>query len=232
MKKYFAIFAIVLFVTFAKAQTAGEALEVAKATLKAHGGEKLAQIKNLALKGTADVTVPGTTITMPAGFAMVTSGEKYRLDIQAPGLNFSQISDGVNTTSSMGGGAVVPPLNRVGLYLLPRIAEEGYVVTALSDKFKKKKGFRITSPEGFYSDFIVDEKTSRVKEYESSYDVGGRTISTAVSIEKYREVDGMLINEKFSQRIDLGQASAYANFNAKDISVNSEVSADLFTIKQ
>ena len=115
---------------------------------------------------------------------------------------------------------------------MPRIGEEGYVVTALSDKFKKKKGFRITSPEGFYSDFIVDEKTSRVKEYESSYDVGGRTISTAVSIEKYREVDGMLINEKFSQRIDFGQASAYANFNAKDISVNSEVSADLFTIKQ
>lgn len=129
MKKYFAVFAIVLFLSsFTKAQTANDALELAKATLKAHGGEKLVQIKNLVLRGTADVTAPGTTFTLPAGFAIVTSGEKYRLDIQAGVFNFTQVSDGVNTTSSMGGGAVVPPINRVGLYLLPRITDEGYVV--------------------------------------------------------------------------------------------------------
>ena len=122
-------------------------------------------------------------------------------------------------------------MNQVGLYMLPKIGEPGYVVSALPEKLKKKKGFRVTSPDGYYSDFLIDEKTGLVKEFESSYEFNGRTISTSVAIEKYKEVEGILVNEKFSQRLDLGQATAYANFNARDILINSEVADDVFTIK-
>ncbi|HRH44979.1 MAG TPA: hypothetical protein PKY82_25300 [Pyrinomonadaceae bacterium] len=234
MKKYFALFAIVLFAVCVKAQggavTDAASLELAKATLKAHGGEKLSQAKTLVLRGTADVTAPGSTFSLPAGFAIITAGEKYRLDIQAGLFNFLQVSDGQNTSSSMP-GVTLPPMNRVGLFILPKIEEAGYIVSVLPEKFKKKKGFRVTSPEGYYSDFLVDEKNSRVKEFESSYELNGRLLQTAVAIEKYREIDGVLVNEKFSQRLDLGGASAYANFNAKDILINSEVNDDVFTIK-
>ena len=236
MKKFFALFAIVLFVVCIKAQNGNGAtpdpalLELAKATLKAHGGEKLSQLKTMVLRGSVDVSAPGSPQTLPASFAIVLAGEKYRFDIQSTFFNFQQISDGQNTSSSMA-GVSLPPMNRVGLSVLPKINESGFVVSALPEKFKKKKGFRITSPEGYYSDFLIDEKTSLVKEFESSYEVGGRLISTAIAIEKYREVEGILVNEKFSQRIDFGSLSAYANFNAKNILVNTEVADDVFTVK-
>ncbi len=236
MKKYFALFTIVLFVICVKAQSPEGAtsnpvsLELAKATLKAHGGEKLSQAKTMVLRGSVEVTAPGTTQVLPAAFAIVISGEKYRFDIQSAFFNFQQISDGQQTSSSMA-GISLPPMNRVGLFVLPKIEESGFIVSPLPEKFKKKKGFRLTSPEGYYTDFQIDEKTSLVKEFESSYEIGGRIISTSVAIEKYREVDGFLINEKFSQRLDLGQATAYANFVAKDILVNSEVAEDVFIIK-
>lgn len=235
MKKFFALFAIVLFVVCVKAQGGAvsdtASLEIAKATLKAHGGEKLNQVKSMVLRGTADVTAPGSTFSLPAGFAIITAGEKYRLDIQAGLFNFLQVFDGQNTSSSGAGGMTLPPLNRVGLFILPKIEEAGFVVSTLPEKLKKKKGFRLTSPEGYYTDFIIDEKNSRVKEFESSYELNGRILATAVSIEKYREIDGVLVNEKFSQRLDVGGASAYANFSAKDILVNSEVNDDVFVIK-
>lgn len=235
MKKYFALFAIMFFVICVKAQTAPTSsdatlLELAKTTLKAHGGEKLLNAKTTVLRGSVEVTAPGTTQTLPAAFALVIAGEKYRFDIQSAFFNFQQVSDGVNTHSSMP-GISLPPMNLVGLSMLPKIESAGFVVSALPEKLKKKKGFRITSPEGYYSDFIVDEKTSIVKSYESSYTYNGNTISTSVDIEKYKDVEGVLVTEKFSQRLDLGQATAYANFNAKSVLINSEVTDDVFTIK-
>jgi hypothetical protein len=41
-----------------------------------------------------------------------------------------------------------------------------------------------------------------------------------------------LIPEKFSQRFDLGQLTAYADFKAKDIQVNIEVQNAIFTIQR
>ena len=234
MKKFFALFAIIFLTVYAQAHGTATAdstlLETAKATLKAHGGEKLSKIKTLILRGTADVNA-GSTFTLPAGFAIVTAGEKYRLDIQASGVfSFLQVSDGQNTSSSMP-GITLPPINRVGLFILPKIEEAGFVISELPEKLKKKKGFRVTSPDGYFTDFVIDEKTSRVKEFESTYEYNGRMLATSVSIEKYREIEGVLINEKFSQRLDLGQVTAYANYNAKDILVNTEVADDVFTIK-
>ncbi len=234
MNKFFALLAIVLFAVCISAQDStrsdAASLEIAKATLQAHGGEKLVQAKTLVLRGSVEISAPGSAQTFPAQFAIVLAGEKYRFDIQSGFFNFLQISDGQNTSTSPA-GISLPPTNRIGLYILPKIEEAGFVVLALGEKFKKKKGFRIITPEGYFSDFLIDEKTSRVKEFESTFELNGNKASTAVSIEKYKEIDGILVNEKFSQRLDVGQISSYANFNAKDILVNSEVADDVFTIK-
>ena len=221
-----------LFVLGVRAQTSGDAAlqELAKNTLKAHGGEKLSAVKNMVLRGSAEFSVSGAPQAMPASFALVIAGDKYRFDIQGFGFNFQQISDGINTSSSMP-GITLPPMNLVGLSMLPKIETQGFTVSALPEKLKKKKGFRITSPEGYYSDFIVDEKTFQVKEYESSYEYNGSKVETSVAINKYKDFNGVLINEKYSQRLDLGSITAYANFNAKDILINSEVTDDVFTVK-
>lgn len=203
------------------------ALAVAKSTLNAHGGEKLKAVKNMVIKGTADVTGPGTNQSIPAGFAFVYAGEKYRFDLQSPFFAFKQVYDGVNTNSSMP-GVTLPPMNRVGLPLLTRIEDPGFVVSPLSEKLKKKKGFRVTSPEGYFADFIIDEKTSLVKEFESSYEVQGDTATTSVAIDKYRDIEGIMVNEKFSQRLDLGSFTSYASFKATEILINAELGDDIF----
>lgn len=204
------------------------ALELAKATLKAHGGDKLKAVKNMVIRGSVDVTGPNTQQSIPAGFAFVYAGEKYRFDLQSPFFSFKQIFDGQNTTSSMP-GVSLPPLNRVGLPILAKIEDQGFVVSSLSEKLKKKKGFRVTSPEGYYADFIIDEKTSQVKEFEASYDIDGKTANTSVAIDKYKDVNGILVNEKFSQRIDLGSFTSYASFTAKEILIDTELGDDVFT---
>jgi len=65
---------------------------------------------------------------------------------------------------------------------------------------------------------------------QASYDVNGRLVTTSVEISKYRNVEGVIVPEKFAQRFDLGQFTAYADFKAKDILVNSAVSDDVFTL--
>ena len=103
-------------------------------------------------------------------------------------------------------------------------------VSALPDK-SKKKGFRITSPEGYYTDFFIDEKTNHIKSYEASYDYNGRKITTSVEIDKMREVSGVFVPERYAQRFDTGQFTIYANFKAKEILVDTEVADDVFTMK-
>ena len=204
------------------------ATEQAKATLQAHGGDKLVNFKTLVIKGSADLTSSMSPQAIPAGFATVFSGVKFRMEIQSPFFNFSQIFDGEQNYSSIGTFSM--PMNKAGFSLLTKINQEGYTVSSLPEKLKKKKGFRITSPEGFYTDFIVDEKTNQVKEYEASYQINGATLTTSVSIEKYREVNGVWINERYSQRLETPQGSFYASYKAKDILVDSEVSDDVFSI--
>lgn len=205
-------------------------LEIAKAALTAHGGDKLKALKTLVVRGSAVVSGSPTQI-IQATFAMIFAGEKYRFDLTAPPVvNFRQISDGQQTQSSMR-GLSLPPLNQVGLPVLAKIEEKGWVVSALPEKFKKKMGFRVTSPEGYFTDFVIDEKTNRVKEYESSYDLYGTPATTSVAVDQYKDVNGVFINEKFSQRLELGQMNFYANYKAKEILIDTPIDDEIFTMK-
>ena len=205
-------------------------LELAKKAIAAHGGDKFKSFKTLIVRGSADISTSPTQ-TMPSTFAMILSGEKYRLEITNPLRPFSQTYDGQQTVSSLQ-NFTLPPVNRLGLPLLQRFDQKDYIVAALPENSKKKNGFRITSPEGYYTDFFVDEKTGEVKSYEASYDYNGQNVTTSVEIDKLREVDGVKIPEKYAQRFELGFATIYADFKAKDILINSEVADDVFSTKK
>ncbi|MDQ3713156.1 MAG: hypothetical protein M3388_13175 [Acidobacteriota bacterium] len=203
-------------------------LELAKAALIAHGGEKFRTMKTLVVRGTADVSGSPST-TFPAMFAMIYSGDKYRLEISNPFQPFKQIYDGQQTSSSINGFSL-PPINRLGLPLLTKLEEKDFTVSAVADTKKKRTGFRITSPEGYYTDFFVDEKTGQVKGYEASYEFNGRTITTSVEIDKVREVEGVKVPERYAQRFETGNLTVYSDFKAKEILVNSNVADDVFAI--
>lgn len=205
-------------------------LELAKAALSAHGGDKFKNMKTLVVRGTADVSGSPTT-TFPATFTMILSGDKYRLEISNPFQPFKQVYDGNQTQSSVN-NFTLPPINRLGFPLLQKIEAKDYTVAALPEKYKKKQGFRVTSPEGFYTDFFTDEKTGQIKSYEAEYDYNNRKITTSVEIDKFLDVKGVLIPEKYAQRFDLGQLTIYSNFKAKEILVDSEISDDVFEIGQ
>lgn len=210
-----------------KADNAAE--ELAKKTLTAHGGDKLKNMKNLVISGGINVTTSFSAQSIAGTFNMVLEGEKYRLEINNPFQPLKQIHDGQQTYSSIN-GFTLPPLNKIGLPVLAKISEQGYKVSELSEKLSKKSGFRITTPEGYFTDFIVDGKTNRVKEYESSYQFNGRDVTTSVAIDKYREIDGVLVYEKFAQRFDMGQMTIYAEFKAKDVLINSKLDNDIFVM--
>lgn len=205
-------------------------IALARLALEAHGGEKLRAMKTLVVRGSVDVTTAGQSI--PATFVTVFSNEKYRIEISNQFQPLKQVYDGVQTSSSLQGGFTLPPINRLGFPLLPRIGETGFIITPLPDDKKKKRGFRMTSPDGYFTDFYLDEKTNQIKGYDSIYDLNGRTITTSVEIDKLRVVDGVTVPEKYSQRFDVGQLTIYANFKAKDILVNSQVADDVFTIEK
>ncbi len=215
-------------ITEAVSKTAAP-MELAKAALLAHGGDKFKQMKTLVVTGTADVS-GSPSMTFPAPFVMTYSGDKYRLEMNTPFVQFKQIYDGQQTFSSAG-DVSLPPINRLGLPLLPKIEEKDYTVSALPDAKKKKTGFRITSPEGFYTDFFIDEKTNLIKSYEASYEINGRTITTAVEIDKLREVEGVKVPERYAQRFETGNLTIYANFKAKEILVNTTLADDIFVMK-
>jgi len=87
----------------------------------------------------------------------------------------------------------------------------------------------VTSPEGYYTDFYLDEKTNQIKGYDSTYNVNGRTVKTSVEIDRMKVVDGVTVPDKYVQRIDLEQMTVYLAFVAKQIQVNTEVANDVFT---
>ncbi len=206
------------------------ALELAKSAVMAHGGDKFKSMKTLVVKGAVDITTSAIAQAIPATFATIFSGDKYRIDLNNPFTPFQQVYDGEQTFSSLRGGFTLPPLNRLGLPLLQKLGEKDFVVSALADDKNKKKGFRITSPEGFFTDFYLDEKTNQVKSYDSNYEINERSITTNVEIDKYKTVEGVVVPERYAQRFDMGELTAYADFKAKEILVNSEVSDSIFAL--
>lgn len=239
MLKYFSrpLLLILLCVLVTAAQPAAPAerpyaaeMKLAALALAAHGGDKLRNMRTLVVKGSVDVTTSAAAQAFPASFVTIFSGDKYRLEIANPFQPLKQIYDGTQTTSSVRGGFTLPPINRLGFPMLQQFGRQGFVITPLPEDKKKRKGFRMTSPEGYSTDFYLDEKTNRIKGYDASYAINQRGVTTSVEIEKLRDVEGVLVPEKYAQRFDTEQITIYANFKAKEILVNSEVPDAYFKI--
>jgi hypothetical protein len=203
-------------------------MDLAKATLAAHGGDKLKRMKSLVVKGTVELSA-GTPQTIPATFAMITSGNRYFFELDNPFQPFKQVFDGQRTYSA--GMFELPPMTSLGFPLLPKVGDTGYVVSAVPEGKKKRRGFRITTPEGFYTDFYIDEKTSQIKGYESSYDMNGRTVTTSVQIDEMQTIEGVVVPKRYSQRFDIGQTAFYADFRSKEILINTPVPDSYFVLK-
>lgn len=201
---------------------------IAKAAFEAHGGEKLKGIRTLVIRGSVDVTSSAFQQAIAGGFSTVIAGEKYILDIQTPFQSLKQVYDGQNTVSSFP-GITLPPVTSLGFPMLLRYGENGVKVGPLPDSKKRQKGFRMTAPDGFFTDFYLDEKTNLIKAFESAYEISGRTFTTAATIDKNRIVEGVVVPEKYSQRFDLGQFVAYSDFKAKEILINSKIDESVFS---
>lgn len=202
--------------------------QIAAATLKAHGGDKLKKMKSFLVKGSVDVSAMGQA--MPGVFSTAVSGDKYYFEINSVMQNLKQVYNGSETYSSLPGFSL-PPVTSLGFPLLPRIGDAGYVISALGGDKKKGRGFRVTTPEGFYTDFYVNEKTNQLKGYDSAFESAGQVVTTSVEIDEMFTVDGIVVPKKYSQRFDLGKAlTAYAAFNAKTVLVNSTIEDSAFSI--
>ena len=237
MKSVFAvILAVFLFTLTAVPHTGVTAVRspftdveaVAKAAYQAHGGERLKKLKTLVIRGSVDVTSSAFPQAIAGGFSTVISGDKYILDIQTPFQSLKQVYDGENTVSSIP-GITLPPVTSLGFPMLLRLGEAGYRVSALPESKKKRRGFRLTAPDGFFTDFYVDEVTSLIKGYESAYEIRGRNYTTSIEVDKNRVVEGLTIPERYAQRFDLGGLTAYSSFKAKEILVNPEIDNAAFT---
>ena len=229
------VFAFVLsinalaFDEFNSSKTLNRSEALAEKALETHGGKKYKEMKTLVLSGDVDVTASVFNQAFPAKFLTIFSGDKYRLEIDNPFQPFKQVFDGEQTQTSVQRGFTFPPINRLGLPLLQRLGDEGFEVSALENK--KKTGFRITSPEGYFTDFYLSKKTNRVKGYEASYVVNQRDVTTSVEIDKYEVKDGIVIPSKYAQRFDLGQMTVYAEFKTREIEINSEIDDEMFTLE-
>ena len=206
--------------------TAGsdEAAVLAQKAFEAHGGKKLKEMSSLLVTGSVDITVSSFQQAIPATFSTAYQGEKYVLDVISGFAGFRQSFDGQTTVTVPDRGFALPPINRIGVELLKRLGEEGFDVSGSG----QKNGFRITSPEGYYTDFYPDKKTSLIRSYESAYVVGGRTVTTLVEIKKYEVRDGLSIPAKYDQRFEMGGMTVYASFKAKEILINTELAQDIF----
>lgn len=203
-------------------------LEIAKASVAAHGGDKFKNMKSLLVAGTVEIA-GSPTYVIPGTFRFITAGDKYLFELISPMQSVKQSFDGKQTYSS---GFELPPMTSLGFPLLVKAGEAGYITAALPETKKKKKGFRITTPDGFYTDFFVDEKTGQIKGYESSYDIDGNLVTTSVEIDEFQVVDGVTVPKKYSQRFVLGQINVYSSFNTKQILVNSTIPDDVFTVSK
>jgi hypothetical protein len=203
--------------------------EMAQAAILAHGGDKFRNMKSLVMRGTVDVTSSTFNQSFAGNFAIVFKDDKYRLQIQTPFVQFVQSFDGTETYSSVGNFRL-PPINRLGFQLLQKNGVDKFKTEALPEG--KKRGFRLVSPEGFATDFFLDEKTGQVKSYSSTYQFNNRSATTVVENDKFRDVSGVLLPERYAQRFESGGQIFYTDFKVKEILVDSEVADDIFANAQ
>ncbi len=200
-------------------------IELAKAALAAQGGDKFKNLKSMTLFGSVDLYAPNSAQSIPGKFAMVTSGDRVRLDVDAsPIFKFKQIYDGQRSYSSMP-GVEMPPASKFGLPVLAKYDQPGYTVSALPDK-KKLRGFRIVDAEGNTTDFFIDATTARVMTYLVPYN--GYTFGIENS--KFKEIDGVLVPFNFTQRLEMAQGAFFADYKVKDARLNQPLADDVFAI--
>jgi hypothetical protein len=199
-------------------------LELARAAYTAQGGDKFRDLKNVVLLGTADLYSPNSTQSLSGKFYMINAGDRVRIEVQSPLFNFTLISDGARTYTSLR-GFELPPASRFGVPVLMRFDQSGYAVTALPDK-KKERAFRITEPEGMITDFYIDAATGRLLRFEVPYGV----YTYGVEFKGVRELDGVVVPTSFVQRISTAQGDFFAEFKVKEAKLNQELPADIFII--
>jgi hypothetical protein len=200
-------------------------MELAKAAFTAQGGEKFRAVQNMMLRGSVSLYPPNSPQSIPGSFSIVTANEKLRMEIDArPIIVFKQIYDGQQSYSSMP-GVEVPPLSKFGLGVLSKFDQPGYKVSTIPNK-KKLRGFRISDPEGYTTDFYIDATNGRVMEFFLTY--SGYTFGTANN--KFKEVDGVLIPFSFSQRFEMPQGPFFAEYNVKEVKLNQNLGDDAFAI--
>ncbi len=212
------------FPTKTSAEAAESPQALADRSLEAHGGKKLREMSSLLVSGKVDITVSSFQQAIPASFSTALAGERYLLEINSDVAAFRQAFDGENTYTSPQRGFSIPPLNRMGIALLQKIGTEGYEVS----EAPKKDGFRITTPEGYYTDFYLTRKTGLIKSYESAYSVAGRTVSTLVEVKKYEITEGLSIPSRYDQRFEMGSLTVYAAFKADKVLVNTDLPDEMF----
>jgi hypothetical protein len=200
-------------------------IDLARAALAALGGEKYKALKNVVLRGSVDLYGPNSTQSIPGSFVIASAGDKLRMEVDArPIFSFKQIYDGQQSYSSLP-GAQLPPGDKFGMGVLTKFDQTGYVVSALPDK-KKQRGFRITDSDGNATDFYLDSATARVVTFTFTFS----GVNFGTEHKKFKEVEGVLIPSSFTQRIEMPQGAAFAEFNVKDIKLNQALGDDVFAM--
>ena len=200
-------------------------IDLARAAVAAHGGEKFRTVKSMILRGSVDLYAPNSTQPRPGGFIIVTAGEKARVEIDAsPIIAFKQIDDGQRSYSSLP-NVELPPLGRFGMAVLAKFDQPGFKVTAVPDK-KKQRAFRISDADGYATEFYIDPATGRVMSFLINYQ--GYVFGT--EHKKFKEVEGVLVPSSFSQRLEMMQGAFFADYNVKDIKLNNPLGDDVFAI--
>jgi hypothetical protein len=202
-----------------------ESRKIARKVYQAHGGENLKKIKSIVISGAADLTSTEMTLPMTGSFAMIIEGEKARFDLKMPFFSFTQVYNGKEIDTSMP-GVFLPPLSEFGFAVIPHFTDENLTI-AKNDQ-SKTKGFYVTTSNRYTTTFEIDEKTGLVKSYKSVFEFNGATQETAVEIEKWQEVEKILLPEAMLQRFNFGSNNFY--LKAKTIRVNAPIATDVFVL--
>lgn len=199
--------------------------DLAKAAILAQGGDKFRGVQNLMLRGSVQLYAPNSVQAVPGSFSIVTAGDKLRMELDGrPVAVFKQISDGVNTFTSLP-GIEVPPISKYGMGALMKYDQPGYKLTAIPD-VKKMRGFRLEDPEGYTTDFYLDPQTGRIMKFLMYY----RDYTFGTENSKFKEVEGVLIPFSFSHRFDTAQGAYFAEYNVKEVKLNQTLPEDTFAI--
>jgi len=200
-------------------------VDLARAALAAHGGDKFKNIKSQVLTGTVNFYAPNVPQPIPGKFSMTTMGDKARFDMDAsPMMVFTQIYDGKKLYSSSP-AVPLPPPDKFGLNVLGKYDQSGYTVTALPDD-KKLRGFTIADAQGNSTKFYIDAASGRVLRY--VFDFGGYTFEN--ENKKFKDVEGVLGLAAFTVKIETPQGAFLAEYSVKDIKLNPTLADTVFNI--